>query len=279
MVDASIGYAAGGNDQYSLVLKTTDGGNSWLNISPASVGNVEGLDFLDVNNGWITTETGLIFHTTNGGTSWEYQSTRVTGTLYAIDIIDPQGLGWVTRLSSASVFKLNTLTGGAGNTAPTVSITAPDIFNGDTAWGGRTAPINWTSNDDNGVAKVVIEFANDGTNFITLAEAFTANGTYVWNVPDDQSTQNGKLRITAYDQQGLSGSSQTFGAISIFPNGAYTHSTSQAALTMQNNGEIGTGRYGLTKPSFQYPLGVATINYLWDYSIWVLFEILVIRLV
>ena len=257
MVDAFVGYAAGGNSQHSLLLKTTDGGNSWFDVSPASVGKVEGLDFLDVNNGWIATETGLIFHTTNGGSSWEFQSTRITGSFYAIDMIDPQGLGWVTKISTASVLKLNTLTGGGTNLAPTVSITAPDILSGYTAWGGRTAPISWTSNDDNGVAKIVIEFANDGTNFVTLGEAYTANGTYIWNVPDAQSTQNGKLRITAYDQQGLSASSQTFGAISIFPNGSYTHTTSQASLTMQNNGEIGTGRYGLTKPSFQYPLGAA----------------------
>ncbi|MBL7994178.1 fibronectin type III domain-containing protein [bacterium] len=263
MINATTGYAVGGDrlqagTQGAAVFKTTDGGSTWNDVSPNCPEDVYGIDFKDANNGWISTTHGFVFHTTNGGVSWEFQSTRNTGTLFSINVLDPQGLGWVTDFNASVVYKLNTLPGGGGtNQAPTITLNSPDIFNGDTLWGGRPALIRWSANDDNGVAKIVVEYAKNGSTFSVLTQAFAANGTYNWAVPDDESTLTGAIRVTAYDQQGLSASSQTFAPVVILPNASYTHATTQAALTIQNNGEIGTGNYGLNKPSFQYPLGTA----------------------
>ncbi len=255
MVNASTGYVVGGSGTASLVLKTNDGGNSWADVTPPSFGVVQALDFVDVNNGWIATDVGLVFHTTNGGTSWEFQSTRSSGSVYSVDVIDGQGLGWLTRADGA-VYKLNKVAG-APNQAPVIALTAPSSAAGDTGWGGRTGQIRWSANDDNGVAKVVVEYASNGVNFTPIGESFVANGAFVWDIPDNESTVNAAIRVTAYDQQGLNASAQSIAPISIFPNGSYTHATSLASLTVQNNGLLGTGLYGYNKPSFQYPLGDA----------------------
>ena len=69
----------------STVLKTTDGGASWIaripspnscaGVSPYGNGcNLKGISFIDASTGWAAGAYGTIWKTINGGTSWTAQS-------------------------------------------------------------------------------------------------------------------------------------------------------------------------------------------------------------
>ena len=49
---------------YDEVIKTTDGGLSWTDLSPIGVKDwLRGMDFVDYNNGWIlSTDAGILHH-------------------------------------------------------------------------------------------------------------------------------------------------------------------------------------------------------------------------
>jgi photosystem II stability/assembly factor-like uncharacterized protein len=72
-IDESIGYLGSASATTGRLIKTTDGGLTWFDIT-ASVagltGTVRGIHFVDTNTGWISNSTGLIFKTTDGGTTW-----------------------------------------------------------------------------------------------------------------------------------------------------------------------------------------------------------------
>jgi len=90
---SSVGYIAGDN---KLILKTTDAGNSWIQI----LGEPGGYDLNDVffvneNVGWICGFSGLIMRTTNGGSNWTTQNLPIGNieafnSIYFID----QNKGW-----------------------------------------------------------------------------------------------------------------------------------------------------------------------------------------
>lgn len=69
----STGYAAG---YERLILKTTDGGNSWQKImkgnAPFSAReHFRSIKFWDENNGFVCGDDGVMYQTTNGGDSWK----------------------------------------------------------------------------------------------------------------------------------------------------------------------------------------------------------------
>jgi len=81
-LDANTGWAVGAA---GTVLKTTDGGTSWVaqipspnncaGFSPYGSGcNLTGVNFVDANNGWVVGDYGTIWHTINGGSSWTAQT-------------------------------------------------------------------------------------------------------------------------------------------------------------------------------------------------------------
>ncbi|MEK6536112.1 MAG: YCF48-related protein, partial [Actinomycetota bacterium] len=81
-IDANTGWAAG---DAGTVLKTTDGGASWIaripspnscaGVSPYGNGcNLKGISFIDASTGWAAGAYGTIWKTINGGTSWTAQS-------------------------------------------------------------------------------------------------------------------------------------------------------------------------------------------------------------
>lgn len=78
MIDRLTGYAVGtlGAGGGGFVYKTTDGGASWVDKSPAGMaaGSIfKCLHFLDASNGWVAGSQGGIYKTTNGGTNWTAQ--------------------------------------------------------------------------------------------------------------------------------------------------------------------------------------------------------------
>jgi photosystem II stability/assembly factor-like uncharacterized protein len=87
---------AGGNSVYfvdsnngwiigSEILRTSDGGNNWFSQS-----NIGGncIYFVDKNIGWIVGEAGAIYKTINGGTDWTIQQSGTTNNLFSIHFSD-----------------------------------------------------------------------------------------------------------------------------------------------------------------------------------------------
>lgn len=76
MLDQSTGYAIGNpvSGQW-LILKTTDGGTTWNNISTLPQNGTEkglsnSMKWIDLQNGWFGTDASRIYRTTDGGLTW-----------------------------------------------------------------------------------------------------------------------------------------------------------------------------------------------------------------
>lgn len=65
-VTNSIGWTIGANGN---LYKTENGGKTWQNKSIDNFSYYVGIDFIDTQNGWITTQNSIL-KTTNGGSSW-----------------------------------------------------------------------------------------------------------------------------------------------------------------------------------------------------------------
>jgi photosystem II stability/assembly factor-like uncharacterized protein len=102
-VDSNLGWAVG---NFGIILHTRDGGKTWVRQSvksdpagspfAAAEGEGEpefdrllnGITFLDENNGWIAGESGTILHTTDGGKSWVPVVTEEWAPLYSFAFLD-----------------------------------------------------------------------------------------------------------------------------------------------------------------------------------------------
>src|ERR1700680_45390 len=74
MIDETTGWAMTQN----AVLRTTDGGVHWKDVTPADRPLISGINahFLTVSNAWVSmsptaSSTTLVFHTSDGGQSWQ----------------------------------------------------------------------------------------------------------------------------------------------------------------------------------------------------------------
>jgi photosystem II stability/assembly factor-like uncharacterized protein len=73
-INQDTGFIAGATGS---ILKTTNGGQSWIPIQTQATQNVIKLFFVDENNGWATLgqySEGNILHTIDGGNSWVLKS-------------------------------------------------------------------------------------------------------------------------------------------------------------------------------------------------------------
>src|SRR5574341_389367 len=61
-----------------IILHTWNGGTSWLTQNPNLEYSIFGIQFLDANNGWATSNFGGISQTTSGGASWTRKSSSLT---------------------------------------------------------------------------------------------------------------------------------------------------------------------------------------------------------
>jgi len=91
----SIGWAAGYKTEASLspehksgILKTTDGGNTWVEQETPTDTPIKGICFTDSMNGWAAGgnyNTSTLLHTADGGETWQEQGGMPT---YTGDFID-----------------------------------------------------------------------------------------------------------------------------------------------------------------------------------------------
>jgi photosystem II stability/assembly factor-like uncharacterized protein len=180
MIDTTAGWALAGK----AVLRTTDGGNHWRDVSPPRhpLAPVSAADFFTASMAWIAIlqadqTTSQLFHTSDGGQSWQ-QSTIQTGFVRQMTFIDAQH-GWLLSgrenaagvpAEAVSVFQ----TTDGGNTWQSVSaalfsdVTPP----GHLPYGGQ---------------KTGIYFLNASTGWVTGTVMFT-NLAWLYVTHDGGST-------------------------------------------------------------------------------------------
>jgi photosystem II stability/assembly factor-like uncharacterized protein len=74
---STVGFAVGSNSEFGgdgIVLKTTDGGSSWVKISTDTIPGLKAVYFTSMNVGYAAGFQDFFIKTTNGGSSWEQQS-------------------------------------------------------------------------------------------------------------------------------------------------------------------------------------------------------------
>jgi photosystem II stability/assembly factor-like uncharacterized protein len=83
---------------YGLLIKTTDGGNTWKSQYKiyGQTTTFNKLFFINENTGWVVGSEGKIFHTTNGGYQWVPQNSGTSNDLYEINFSGPD-TGWICR--------------------------------------------------------------------------------------------------------------------------------------------------------------------------------------
>ena len=134
-IDSLIAFAVGGFDFTGggLVLRTTNGGIFWEDVTPASEG-FRDVFFIDASTGWIVGSS--IYKTTDGGSSWTEQYGDSSSELDAISFFDPL-TGWATGFNN---LVLHTTDGGQTwvpqnvGAPPVTAITGVTAVNSTTAW-------------------------------------------------------------------------------------------------------------------------------------------------
>jgi len=56
--------------EYGIILRTTNGGDSWSSQIIGTTNWLSSVHFVDINTGWAVGDSGSIYHTTNGGVSF-----------------------------------------------------------------------------------------------------------------------------------------------------------------------------------------------------------------
>ena len=116
-----------------LVLRTTNGGLSWQNVTPNSEG-FRDVFFINSSTGWVVGSS--IYKTTNGGSNWTRQYGDGASELDAISFSDPSK-GWATGFNN---LVLRTTDGGGHwasqnvGAPPVTAITGVTAVNSTTAW-------------------------------------------------------------------------------------------------------------------------------------------------
>jgi len=69
-----VGYCVGQSLTYSgvgIVIKTTDGGTTWTQLTPDGIPGLEGMSFVDMQTGYAAGWDGYVIKTTDGGLTWD----------------------------------------------------------------------------------------------------------------------------------------------------------------------------------------------------------------
>jgi len=88
--DANNGTVVGVDLDSAIILRTTNGGTSWIRQASGTTNNLWGVSFTDMNNGTAVGDDGTILRTTNGGINWISQLSGLTvnETLYSVSFTD-----------------------------------------------------------------------------------------------------------------------------------------------------------------------------------------------
>ena len=190
-INSNTGWICGANGD---ILKTTDGGNSWVLQTTPTIQILYDLTFIDANRGWAVGGLGTILTTSNGGTTWTAQVSSTANNLYSVFFLDANR-GWAGGLGPTL---LTTINGGATWTPVTTGLTTTieDIHfhsaNTGFITGGfgirRTTDGGVTWTQPSTVSKInAIEFKNANEGWIVgdnLSYRYTSDGGATWIAGD-----------------------------------------------------------------------------------------------
>jgi photosystem II stability/assembly factor-like uncharacterized protein len=95
-VNKNVGYAVGGLSK-SSIIKTLDGGKTWIEQDPGPYYYLRSVYFTDEQDGWAVGSYNAILHTTDGGKNWNrktLENTEWDVTYNKVLFIDKQN-GWI----------------------------------------------------------------------------------------------------------------------------------------------------------------------------------------
>lgn len=86
-VDENTGWLVGTS---GMIVKTTNGGETWTAQTSGITSELYGVDFVNENIGFAVGQAGTILKTTNGGLTWSSQTSGTTSSLYDVNFINEQ---------------------------------------------------------------------------------------------------------------------------------------------------------------------------------------------
>jgi photosystem II stability/assembly factor-like uncharacterized protein len=84
-INATTGWIAGSGD---CILKTTDGGSTWVKQNAQDGQNWYAVYFADAQHGWVANTWGSVSATSDGGNSWHLQAAPSSLYFYAMQFTD-----------------------------------------------------------------------------------------------------------------------------------------------------------------------------------------------
>ncbi len=88
-INSTTGYAVG---EGGTVIKTTNAGLNWLNVSMTFPVYLESIDFLNVDIGYAATAFATIVKTTNGGHDWTTSLNVPNSSMHSIFVLDENNI-------------------------------------------------------------------------------------------------------------------------------------------------------------------------------------------
>jgi photosystem II stability/assembly factor-like uncharacterized protein len=111
-----VGLEYGGFPWSGIILKTVDGGTTWVSNQNISVPPLRAVSFADINNGIAVGENGTILKTTDGGINWLDHSIETETCFYDVTFIHSDMAtivgGCVPMANGAPAVILSTTDGG-----------------------------------------------------------------------------------------------------------------------------------------------------------------------
>lgn len=92
-VDERHGWAVGGEgefDEKQIVMRTTDGGETWRVVQVPDAERMESVDFVSRDRGWMVGVNGKAFRTDDGGETWTRLDTATDMKLSHVQFLDAQ---------------------------------------------------------------------------------------------------------------------------------------------------------------------------------------------
>jgi photosystem II stability/assembly factor-like uncharacterized protein len=96
-VDSQTGWIVGNFPRYindNIILKTIDGGQTWIEQESNANPQLRNLHFVDAEYGWVVGQGGIIRHTCNGGELWVPQTSGTNFSLESISFVNRRN-GWI----------------------------------------------------------------------------------------------------------------------------------------------------------------------------------------
>ena len=124
-INSTTGIIVGGTSSFGpIIMKTTDGGSTWVSKTVGTSNVLWDVEFYDALNGIACGAAGTIVKTTDGGETWTVAAAVGTGTLYKVSIVSSTLVYVGSSLSSSSYLFKSTNFGTSFTSATPSQITS-----------------------------------------------------------------------------------------------------------------------------------------------------------